>query len=69
MILTTVAGVCAAAFAWYLWVNVRGLARLRRREAPVVISRRTYAPLLPDKPLDTSARALMRELHSTSREA
>ena len=66
MILIAMAGVSAAAFAWYLWANVSGLAHLRRTEIPVVEPRRAYAPPLSDKPLDTSARALIRELHGAT---
>ena len=66
MILIAVAGIVTAAFAWYLWANVRGLAQLRRAELPVVAHRRAYAAPLADKPLDTSARALIRELHGAT---
>jgi hypothetical protein len=66
MILIAMAGVSAAAFAWYLWANVCGLADLRRREIPVVEARRAHAPPLSAKPLDTTARALIRELHAAT---
>ena len=61
-----VAGPIITAFAWYLWANVRGLADLRRRDVPVVAARRIYAPPVADKPLDTAARALIRELHAST---
>lgn len=64
-----VAGLFIAAFAWYLWANVKELAHLRRTEVPVVEPRRSYAAPLADKPLDTSARALIRELHGATPQA
>jgi hypothetical protein len=66
MILIAVAGPLVAAFAWYLWVNVRGLAHLRRRDVPVVAAPRAYEPPMSDKPLDSAARALIRELHTAT---
>jgi hypothetical protein len=66
MIVLAVAGVSVAAFAWYLWANVCGLADLRRREAPIVEALRVYAPPPVAKPLDTTARALIRELRAAT---
>ena len=66
MIVTAVAGLVSAAFGWYLWVNARGLARLRRIEGPVVVARHAHVPPLEDKPLDTKARELIRELRAAT---
>jgi hypothetical protein len=66
MILIAVAGPLVAAFAWYLSLNIRGLAHLRRRDVPIVAARRAYEPPMADKPLDTAARALIRELHTAT---
>jgi len=66
LMLIVVAGPVVAAFMWYLWANVKGLTNLRRTDARVVVPRRTYTAPLPDKPLDTSARALIRELHGAT---
>ena len=66
MMLIVVAGPVVAAFVWYLWANVKGLTNLRRTDATVFVPRRTYTAPLPDKPLDTSARALIRELHGAT---
>jgi hypothetical protein len=66
MILMAVSGPFIARFAWCLWVNLRGLAQLRRTETPVVSAQRAYAAPLADKPLDAPARALLRELHAAT---
>ena len=64
MIVLGVAGLFVAVFGWYLFANVRGLQQLRRIDP--VPTGRAYEPPLADKPLDSTARALIRELHSAT---
>jgi hypothetical protein len=45
---------------------VRGLAGLRRSEVAPVPARRDHEPPPAEKPLDTTARALIRELRAAT---